>query len=148
MLERICSKCKQAKQLSSEYFHRSPHKNDKGFKFACKQCRREEPDRRTPEQRHKTYIKGKDKRRAWFIKKHYSVTIEEYQTMLSKQGGLCAICYKSGPKGLVIDHDHKTKSARGLLCHRCNITLGRFQDNPQLFQNAIDYLNLFQAQTL
>jgi len=41
--------------------------------------------------------------------------------MLKAQGGGCAMCGKP-PKNrrLHIDHDHKTKIIRGLLCYYCN----------------------------
>lgn len=29
---------------------------------------------------------------------------------------------------------------RGLLCSRCNISIGRFEDSVQLLESAVDYL--------
>ena len=50
----------------------------------------------------------------------------------------CDICKKN--KKLSPDHCHKTMRFRGWLCADCNTTLGRMDDNPQLFINAIEYL--------
>jgi hypothetical protein len=52
------------------------------------------------------------------------VTDAEYARLLAAQGGGCAIC-GNPPKTrrLHVDHDHKTKRVRGLLCHRCNRAL-------------------------
>ena len=52
------------------------------------------------------------------------ITDEEYEVMLAKQGGRCAIC-NNPPKvrRLNVDHDHKLMKVRGLLCHRCNRVL-------------------------
>jgi hypothetical protein len=46
----------------------------------------------------------------------------QYQALLEAQGGRCAICLRppSERRRLDIDHDHRTMTVRGLLCHRCN----------------------------
>lgn len=41
--------------------------------------------------------------------------------------GACAICLKKY-KNLVIDHCHNTGRVRGLLCHRCNVLIGGWDD--------------------
>ena len=43
-------------------------------------------------------------------------------------------------KKLSPDHCHKTMAFRGWVCHDCNTTLGRMDDNPQFLINAIEYL--------
>lgn len=40
----------------------------------------------------------------------------------------------------VIDHDHKTNTFRGWLCHKCNRGLGAFNDNLEILEKVIDYL--------
>jgi hypothetical protein len=49
------------------------------------------------------------------------VTDADYARMLAAQDGHCALC-PSIPKTrrFAVDHDHKTGTVRGLLCHRCN----------------------------
>lgn len=67
---------------------------------------------------------------------------EEYQDLLRQQGGLCAICGKAeailtrygATRRLAVDHDHLTNVVRGLLCYRCNTTLGQYE----LRREAID----------
>ena len=62
--------------------------------------------------------------------KKYGITIQDYESLLQKQDGKCAICL-SPPKRfrLAVDHDHKTGGIRGLLCAPCNRTLiGRLDD--------------------
>src|SRR3989442_9160388 len=54
----------------------------------------------------------------------YGVTDAEYQAMLQRQNGLCAICGKTQTRQLCLDHDHETGQVRGLLCDRCNRALG------------------------
>lgn len=74
----------------------------------------------------------------------------EYNELLAKQGGKCAICgceeYIVGRGGevkpLAVDHDHNTGKVRGLLCQNCNVGLGYFWDNPTWLLNAVRYLGL------
>ena len=50
----------------------------------------------------------------------------------------CQICGVSSD--LAIDHDHKTNRIRGMLCRRCNTTLGKFNEDISLFRKIINYL--------
>ena len=45
-----------------------------------------------------------------------------------------------GTKTLCIDHDHKTGKIRGLLCQNCNVSIGKFKEDINIMQKAIDYL--------
>lgn len=74
------------------------------------------------------------------LKRLYGVSKEQYEGMLSKQGGCCAIC-KRPPKRyrLAVDHDHKTGKVRGLLCSPCNLVLHWF-DTPELYEAILNYL--------
>lgn len=38
------------------------------------------------------------------------------------------------------DHDHKTNSFRGWLCHKCNLALGNLNDDIARLERALDYL--------
>lgn len=79
------------------------------------------------------------------IRKRYGITIEDRERIRRKQGGKCAICRRvSGNGGLVVDHDHKTGKVRGLLCNHCNLTLGKFEDNPAWFRKLAEYLERHQ----
>ena len=42
---------------------------------------------------------------------------------------------------LNVDHDHTTGKVRELLCHNCNRALGLLQENVEIIQSALDYLN-------
>ena len=64
--------------------------------------------------------------------------------MLEAQNGRCKICGTDTPMGtgaFHVDHCHMTNKVRGLLCHKCNVGLGHFNDNISLLSTAILYLN-------
>lgn len=70
---------------------------------------------------------------------------EEYTEMLIKQDNRCAICGSyQDKKKFCVDHCHKTKKIRGLLCFHCNVGIGHLKDNIQILQNAISYLEINQ----
>lgn len=75
----------------------------------------------------------------------YGIGNEHYELLLAAQGGACAICAADltalRPKQKHVDHCHVSGLVRGLVCARCNTTLGRFNDNPVLFANAARYLS-------
>ena len=55
----------------------------------------------------------------------------------------CPICTKitiAGLSKIVIDHDHKSGEVRGFICESCNTGIGRFKDNIEILQNAIEWL--------
>lgn len=75
------------------------------------------------------------------------VTMGEYRAMVKAQNNLCAICQQPETsmvsdtvKQLAVDHDHKTGAARELLNISCNLLIGAADDNPELLENAADYL--------
>lgn len=73
----------------------------------------------------------------------YGITRQSYETMVTAQAGVCAICHLPpplGPESFAIDHNHDTGKVRGLLCPRCNSGLGFFGDNPDLLMWAAVYL--------
>ena len=76
------------------------------------------------------------------IKRVYGITLAEFEILLKKQNGGCALCGRKQQKyRLAVDHDHKTRKVRGILCNHCNRGLGIFKDNVWLLHNAIKYLN-------
>src|SRR3989338_3224623 len=63
-----------------------------------------------------------------------------YAELYERQKGLCGICHKQMIRPL-LDHDHESMAVRGLLCSRCNVGLGQFEDDPKLLSDALYYLN-------
>jgi len=80
--------------------------------------------------------------------KAYGISTEDYEAMYKKQKEVCKICkhrrVQLGRSGnimaLNIDHNHDTGRVRGLLCHKCNLSLGNFEDKVAYLLRAIYYL--------
>lgn len=78
------------------------------------------------------------------MKNKYGLSLDDYDKLLIKQNGVCAICkHKETKKGidfLPVDHNHKTGKVRGLLCNACNWGIGHLKDDIEILENAIKYL--------
>jgi hypothetical protein len=72
------------------------------------------------------------------IKQVYGLSEEEYNELLRQQNGNCALCQQFAK--LTIDHCHKTGRIRGLLCMKCNVSLGGLGDDICGLERAIIYL--------
>jgi hypothetical protein len=81
----------------------------------------------------------------------YGITLEQYESMLDRQNGRCAVCRTGEPGGRGtwhIDHDHACcphqgscgRCVRGLLCSHCNTAAGLLQDDHALVRRMADYL--------
>lgn len=81
---------------------------------------------------------------AWDRKrfKKYGMTRDDFEELFKLQGCRCAGCGSYDPKGKDwhIDHEHKTKHVRGILCSGCNSAIGFAKDNPQTLRNLADYV--------
>lgn len=76
------------------------------------------------------------------LRRKYGVTLAQYEALLRKQRGHCALCpAKPNRKRLSVDHNHKTGAIRGLLCDRCNQAIGRLGDDVAGLKRAIAYLD-------
>jgi len=42
---------------------------------------------------------------------------------------------------IVLDHCHHTGNVRGYLCESCNTGIGRFDDDIEIIDRAINWLN-------
>lgn len=88
------------------------------------------------------------------ILRRFKLSKEEYDEMVKEHNNLCAICFKeetrrSRTEGeicrLAIDHCHRTNKVRGLLCHACNIMIGKAGDSIEILESAITYLRKFNS---
>lgn len=139
---RVCKQCGVPKPL--EDFHakgKSGRGDQQRRRHVCKLC-------------------ANDTSRKWYRSKgterRYNLSTVSYEQMLADQNGSCAICLKTpeeNGKRLAIDHDHTccagSKSCgscvRALLCTKCNMAIGAFNDDVNLLAAAHLYLAMWQG---
>lgn len=90
-------------------------------------------------------LKRKPKNRKYDLAK-FGLTVEQYDELLQKQNGVCAICKRPETiilnwklKPLAVDHCHETNRIRGLLCAQCNVGIGNLKHNPDWLRAAALY---------
>lgn len=116
-----CWDCKETKPFNE--FHKDKARKT-GYSPRCKEC--------CKEAQRKFYLKNKSRIKA----KLYNVPEEIIEKIISNG---CEICGKQ-ENITYIDHCHETGRIRGGLCNDCNKGLGRFKDDPQLLNSAVEYL--------
>jgi hypothetical protein len=87
------------------------------------------------------HMKNKVKENFQDKRRKYGLTFEQIDALLIQQDHKCAICGKELKEtNRHIDHDHLNKRVRGILCNKCNLGLGLFNDNIELTKKASEYL--------
>ena len=82
------------------------------------------------------------------LARKYGVTPEWYEKTLAAQDGKCAICQEPETRidhrgtecSLAVDHCHTTLKVRGLLCSRCNQTIGKINESIEILRAMETYL--------
>ena len=130
---------------NKEKWERTEEKNKRRNELRRKRYREDEEYRNKLRQKSKEYHKRKPEIKFKERMKKYNITPKDYENILRKQDGKCAICgssesQKDGTKRFFVDHNHNTGKVRGLLCSKCNFGIGQFNDDVELLKNAIKYL--------
>jgi hypothetical protein len=149
---RQCPRCKKNKGIKSYY------KKLKGVSYYCKKCTKEL--RREFNATREGQIKNAEATRKYkkehpnFAREHhllhnYKINIEQFDAMFATQGNKCLACGSKESGGRwQVDHDHNCcpthetcgKCIRGILCSKCNRTLGNAGDDKNLLVSLIMYL--------
>jgi hypothetical protein len=81
------------------------------------------------------------------LKHKFGITVEEYYILAKQAGDNCPICgvvfdWKNRHKGNrpCIDHCHKTRKIRGIICGKCNAAIGMLYDDIKMLKKAISWL--------
>lgn len=109
----------------AEYYRRHRQKNKEKIAESNRRYRQANPEKELARNR----------------RRKYGLSHEQYQDLLIRQGNRCGICRASFDETTAcVDHDHDTGTVRGLLCGRCNLSLGMFGDSLAGIMAAADYL--------
>ncbi len=133
-------KCCHCNRYKARHLYHADQWKLKNKAPVCKSCR-------------KKYSESFRQSRDHYYQKTYGITLEEYESMLAYQGGVCAICRKKpGKRNLAVDHDHEVEkiegvrlSVRGLLCHKCNEYLGHVGDDSFAGSRLMEYLECWPS---
>jgi hypothetical protein len=161
MGQKKCNKCGQLK----DYVEFNKYKANKdGLDNRCRVCkneiRRNSYTNLSPEARKAFLLRGEESKKVYArsykgklakkiseLKRVYSITMDDYNKLLVTQDGKCAICrqFETRSKNgvtfaLCVDHNHKTKQLRGLLCQKHNHAIGMFYEDINRLLSAIEYL--------
>ena len=92
------------------------------------------------EEKQKEYLKKY--RKGYNLNRRYGLPEEQYNLLLLETGGHCPICKLPFDKGnwASLDHCHKTKKIRGIICRKCNLGLGNFKEDPETVARALEWL--------
>ena len=140
---KCCSFCKNTKEISC-FSSNLAYKD--GYRGQCKECRKLLSRAYSQSELGKSR-KAKatpDATRRYKLKAKYSLTEKQFGDILAKQGGRCAVCRTEDAGGrwgvFHVDHCHSTGQVRGVLCHNCNLTLGRMGDDLNSLYRFTRYL--------
>lgn len=154
---KICRKCLAKKPISDfNIHHGNTHTKDK-LRNECRNCQKEHSQKHYlsirdewNRKRRENKVKERPMRHNCHLKKKFNISLSDYNDMLEKQLGRCAICGSERPSingskivHFAVDHNHVTGRIRSLLCIQCNQGLGQFQDSPSLLRKAASYLESF-----
>lgn len=151
---KTCTKCGEEKSLTKENFR--PYKSGT-LRSVCRACERAYTlhyckTNKTHKRPHvRAYQKKygethKDEIRSTIYKRRLGITWEEVKAMAEKQNNGCAICKNpidwENRRSFNVDHCHGSGKIRGILCVRCNLGIGHFNDDTALLGKAINYLTI------
>lgn len=137
-MTKVCCNCKVEKPLSDFHFSKKNKNSPKVYPDSqCKVCKYAYTRKWIKDNTEKNNAYNTKSK----LKNRYNITVDDYELMKSNQDGLCAICSKPpGRRKLAVDHCHQTNIVRGLLCDRCNLTLGMIKDDLNIIEGVKRYL--------
>lgn len=139
-----CSCCKVEKPFEEFQIDRS--RRD-GFLHRCKSCQAARDRRKYGITRDKQIadarrwnVQNPERYRDIQLRRSYGISLTEYNEMLGRQRGVCAVCRRADERALSVDHCHSTGQVRGLLCGACNRALGILEDDAARVEALAAYL--------
>jgi Recombination endonuclease VII len=161
---KTCKGCGKTKPLMDFPIQTAQEDGHHWLCFDCKRSRERAYGRRYrekhPEQKRQSGRKyaRKDEvrqlRSELMLKAKYGLTPEAFSAKLAAQGGKCPFCADGTEvEKWDVDHDHYCcpdaqtcgRCLRDILCHKHNIGLGYWDDDPERLREAADYIEAWRA---
>jgi hypothetical protein len=164
---KICSKCGESKE---EGEFQKCLRNKDGLKYKCKQCcairdaKYRDDNRAIVNRRARDWVKNNsghvgENLKRWRNENRFkkalqqsrvaanarchvacTLTAEQLEATFTGKCALCGILETMCKSKLHLDHNHRTGAFRGWLCQKCNMMLGLANDNKNILQAAVQYL--------
>jgi hypothetical protein len=153
----VCNTCKESTSLSDYSTDRS-QKNGKARR--CRACTAVATQAFRDRNRDRVRQEANARALEWRktdayhdqrIRRMYGITLEQYRAEVRSTGGKCPICRMVDlpatrpAKHAHIDHCHRTGKFRGVICAKCNWSLGNNNDSAARLVSAARYLTKFRA---
>lgn len=145
-----CSKCKENKELDAFCKAGVDKNGNQRIDTICKDCRAKDRLLINRKDYSKEYDSSDFALNQKYIRKGFKIngeqfTTKHYNEIIKKQNFKCACCETKNPGGkgnkrFVVDHCHLTGEFRGLLCVKCNRSIGGLGDSEEGLNKAINYL--------
>lgn len=132
---KVCKQCSVEKELVF-FRYRKPRNNYESYCKVCEAANSKKWAETNKERRREITLK-KD------LKRSFSLSLEDYYALVKKQHSKCAVCKAEKSlcgRRLAVDHCHRSKKVRGLLCNECNTALGLLKENEAIIDNLKAYL--------
>lgn len=131
-----CHSCGELKEVT-EFSKRSDNQR-RGYQYACRKCStlKTAEWRKNNSEKQKALTKNQAFKRSL---QKLGITEETYYKTLEEQNGKCAICLVDLLEHCK-DHSHTYKQFRGILCRKCNVGIGMFDENIYSLERAIEFL--------
>lgn len=124
---KICPHCGVEKPIAEFYACREVRGGKKYVGTRCKECHRKYPRDRMGDN----------------LRNRYGITRQQWHAIRAKENFRCMICgahEQTLQRPLMVDHSHRNKRVRGVLCQHCNTLLGMAKDKIRVLRAAIKYL--------
>jgi hypothetical protein len=112
-------------------------------KYCCGRSIEKSPERQGHKKRWREMIATRN----YYLLNRYGITQNQYDELLQRQGGGCAICGKTPEqegKNLAVDHIHSGSNVgeiRGILCSYHNHRVVGKHTDPILLRKVADYID-------
>lgn len=138
---RLCSRCLEIKR--TDLFYRSTL-NNKNAATWCTECLKKYNKAYNQTYKRKKYHSNYQREKQRYYK--YGINNEKFAQILFEQENKCAICGTQNPgkENWCLDHCHETHIVRGILCKKCNSSIGLIKDNLDALNKAYIYLLKYQ----